>query len=54
LTALAFFGLFFLVLAAVALHGWAANSRDVDGGGRPAEIRAPVERELTSVGWSAR
>jgi hypothetical protein len=30
MNALAFFGLFFLVLAAIALHGWAANSPDAD------------------------
>jgi hypothetical protein len=53
LTALAFFGLFFLAIAAVALRGWVANSRDVDEGERPGEIRAPVERELTSIEWSA-
>lgn len=43
---LAFFGLFFLVLAAVALHGWAANSQDVDEEASPTAIPARLERQV--------
>jgi hypothetical protein len=44
--ALAFFGLFFLALAAVALHGWAANSQDADEGASPTSIPARTGRQL--------
>ena len=46
MNALAFFGLFFLVLAAFTLRGWAANSLDTDKEASLMAIPARSERRV--------
>jgi hypothetical protein len=46
MNALTFFGLFFLVLAAVALHGWAANSQEADKEASLTAIPPRTERQV--------
>jgi hypothetical protein len=54
MTALAFFSFFFVVLAAVALHRWAANGEEIDASMLRAGDAADLEHWSPSVGWRAR